>query len=227
MNIIISSTMHITEDVSIGYDVLAANAKLARSNRITLEKFGITAFNIMGAIGSGKTLLIEKTIEQLDYRIGAIAGDVVARLDASRFEKLGIPTIGLNTGKECHLDAHLVEHGLMKLPLDKLDILFIENVGNLICPADYELGEHKRIVIVSVSEGDDIVEKHPLIFSTADLIIVNKIDIAEAVNADPDKMVRDARIINPRIDVLKMSLKTGEGFEEWLEFIKEVSLRQT
>ncbi len=214
--------MHITEDVSIGYDVLAANAKLARNNRITLEKFGITAFNIMGAIGSGKTLLIEKTIGQLDYRIGAIAGDVVARLDASRFEKLGIPTIGLNTGKECHLDAHLVEHGLLKLPLDKLDILFIENVGNLICPADYELGEHKRIVIVSVSEGDDIVEKHPLIFSTADLIIVNKIDIAEAVNADPDKMVRDARIINPRIDVLKMSLKTGEGFEEWLEFIKEV-----
>lgn len=168
--------MHITEDVSIGYDVLAANAKLARNNRITLEKFGIT--------------------------------------------------IGLNTGKECHLDAHLVEHGLLELPLDSLDILFIENVGNLICPADYELGEHKRIVIVSVSEGDDIVEKHPLIFSTADLIIVNKIDIAEAVNADPDKMVRDARIINPRIDVLKMSLKTGEGFTEWIEFIKEVSLRQ-
>lgn len=221
--------MHITEEVSIGYDVLAANAKLARNNRIALEKFGITAFNIMGAIGSGKTLLIEKTIGQLgsDYRIGAIAGDVVARLDASRFEKLGIPTIGLNTGKECHLDAHLVEHGLLKLPLDSLDILFIENVGNLICPADYELGEHKRIIIVSVSEGDDIVEKHPLIFSTADLVIVNKIDIAEAVNADPDKMVSDARIINPRIDVLKMSLKTGEGFNEWIEFIKKVSLRQT
>ena len=215
--------MHTTENISIGYDVLEANKKLARNNQNELEKFGITAFNIMGAIGSGKTLLIEKTIEQLDYRIGAIAGDVVARLDASRFEKLGIPTIGLNTGKECHLDAHLVEHGLMKLPLDSLDILFIENVGNLICPADYELGEHKRIIIVSVSEGDDIVEKHPLIFTTADLIIVNKIDIAEAVNADPDKMVRDARIINPRIDVLNMSLKTGEGFNEWIDFIQEVS----
>jgi len=213
--------MHTTEDISIGYDVLEANKKLARNNRITLEKYGITAFNIMGAIGSGKTLLIEKTIERLgdSYRIGAIAGDVVARLDASRFEKLGIPVIGLNTGKECHLDAHLVEHGLTQLPLDKLDILFIENVGNLICPADFELGEHKRVVIVSVSEGDDIVEKHPLIFSTADLIIINKIDIAEAVNADADKMVRDARIINPRIDVLKMSLKTGEGFDKWIEFI--------
>ncbi len=215
-------TMHTTE-VPIGYDVLAVNAELARQNRNDLDKFGITAFNIMGAIGSGKTLLIEKTIERMgkSCRIGAIAGDVVARIDAARFEKFGIPTIGLNTGKECHLDAHLVEHGLEKLPLDSLDILFIENVGNLICPADYELGEHKRVVIVSVSEGDDIVEKHPTIFTTADLIIVNKIDIAEAVSADADKMVKDARIINPRIDVLKMSLKIGEGFEEWVDFVEK------
>ncbi|MDD5472988.1 MAG: hydrogenase nickel incorporation protein HypB [Candidatus Methanoperedens sp.] len=214
--------MHTTE-VPIGYDVLAVNAELARSNRRNLEKHGITAFNIMGAIGSGKTLLIEKTIELLgkSCRIGAIAGDVVARIDAARFEKYGIPVIGLNTGKECHLDAHLVEHGLFELPLDSLDILFIENVGNLICPSDYELGEHKRVVVVSVSEGDDIVEKHPVIFSTADLIIVNKIDIADAVNADADKMVKDAHIINPRIDVLKLSLKTGEGFDDWIDFVKK------
>lgn len=213
--------MHNTE-VPIGYDVLAVNAELARRNRDKLDRFGITAFNIMGAIGSGKTLLIEKTIEQLgkSRRIGAIAGDVVARIDAVRFEKFGIPTVGLNTGKECHLDAHLVEHGLEELPLGALDILFIENVGNLICPSDYELGEHKRVVMVSVSEGDDIVEKHPVIFSTADLIIVNKIDIADAVNADADKMVKDARIINPRIDVLKMSLKTGEGFKKWMDFVE-------
>ncbi len=214
--------MHSIE-VPIGYDVLEVNSELARRNRDALEKHGITAFNIMGAIGSGKTLLIEKTIERLgkNLRIGAIAGDVIARIDAARFEKYGIPTIGLNTGKECHLDAHLVEHGLLELPLDSLDILFIENVGNLICPADFELGEHKKVVIVSVSEGDDIVEKHPLIFSTADLIIVNKIDIAEAVDADADKMVSDARLINPRIDVLKMSLKTGEGFGEWVDFVKK------
>lgn len=214
-------TMHTTEEVTVGYDVLGANTKLARKNRDVLDRYGITAFNIMGAIGSGKTMLVEKTIGRFGnkYRIGAIAGDVVARLDASRFEKLGVPTIGLNTGKECHLDAHLVKHGIESLPLDSLDILFIENVGNLICPADFELGEHKRVVVVSVSEGDDIVEKHPLIFSTADLIIVNKIDIADAVDADADKMVNDARMINPRIDVLKMSLKSGEGFQEWLDFI--------
>jgi hydrogenase nickel incorporation protein HypB len=215
--------MHTIEDVSINYDVLGENSRIASKNRNDLSRHGITAFNIMGAIGSGKTLLIEKTIEKLGnkYRIGAIAGDVIARIDAARFEKYGIPTIGLNTGKECHLDAHLVEHGLEGLPLDSLDILFIENVGNLICPTDYELGEHKRVVVVSVSEGDDIVEKHPLIFSTADLIIVNKIDIAEPVNADADKMVQDARTINPRIGVLKMSLRTGEGFLEWIDFVEK------
>ncbi len=214
--------------IPIGFDVLKANAEIARNNRNNLDRHGVKAFNIMGAIGSGKTLLIEKTIKRLGdkYRIGAIAGDVIARIDAARFEKYGIPTIGLNTGKECHLDAHLVEHGLSGMPLGSLDLLFIENVGNLICPTDYELGEHKRVVVVSVSEGDDIVEKHPLIFSTADLIIVNKIDIAEAVNADADKMVKDARIINPRIDVLKMSLKTGEGFEEWIGFVEKSHERQ-
>ncbi len=219
--------MH-TVEVPVGYDVLAVNAELARRNRDKLERHGVTAFNIMGAIGSGKTLLIEKTVMKLGKtsRIGAVAGDVVARIDAARFEKYGIPTIGLNTGKECHLDAHLIEHGLEKLPLDSLDIIFFENVGNLICPADYDLGEHKRVVIVSVSEGDDIVEKHPTIFITADLVIVNKIDIAEAVNADADKMVRDARTINPRIDVLKMSLKTGEGFDAWIDFVKE-SIKKT
>ncbi len=215
--------MHTTEEVSINYDILEANAEIARNNRNNLDRYNVIAFNIMGAIGSGKTLLIEKTIEKLGkkYRIGAIAGDVVARIDTARFEKYGIPAVGLNTGKECHLDAHLVEHGLESLPLDSLDLLFMENVGNLICPTDFELGEHKRIVIVSVSEGDDIVEKHPLIFSTADLIIVNKIDIAGAVSADADKMVRDARIINPRTDVLRMSLKTGEGFEGWIDFVEE------
>lgn len=219
--------MHTTEEVSIEYDVLRKNTEIAHKNRNNLDRLGVTAFNIMGAIGSGKTLLIENTIERLGdrCRIGAIAGDVVARIDAARFEKFKIPTIGLNTGKECHLDAHLVEHGLESLPIDSLDLLFIENVGNLICPADYELGEHKRVIVVSVSEGDDIVEKHPLIFSTADLIIVNKIDIAQAVNADADKMVQDARMINPRIDVLKMSLKTGDGFEEWIDFVKRSRIK--
>ncbi len=213
--------MHTTE-VSIEYDILKENAAIARKNRHLLERFNIKAFNIMGAIGSGKTLLIENTIKKLDkLRVGVIAGDVVASIDAARFEKLGIPVIGLNTGKECHLNAHLVEHALKSLPLHSLDILFIENVGNLICPTDYDLGEHIRVVMVSVSEGDDIVEKHPLIFRTADIIIINKIDIAEAVDADPEKMLEDARTLNPKVKALKMSLKTGEGFEEWMCFVNK------
>ena len=145
----------------------------------------------------------------------------MASIDMARFLKHGAPAVGLNTGKECHLDAHLVEQEFSDLPIGELDIIFIENVGNLICPTDYRLGEHKRVVVVSVSEGDDIVEKHPLIVSNADLVIVNKIDIGEAVDADADadKMVKEVREINHAIDVLKMRLKTREGFGEWIGFI--------
>ncbi|MDD2778063.1 MAG: hydrogenase nickel incorporation protein HypB, partial [Methanocellales archaeon] len=153
-------------EVEVGHDVLEANEELALRNHHLLNGFGIIAFNIMGAIGSGKTTLIELAIEMLGgrYRIGVIAGDIVADIDANRFKRYDVPVIAMNTGKECHLDALLVKNALDQLPLDDLDILLIENVGNLICPADYSLGESKRVVIVSVSEGDDIVEKHPMIF---------------------------------------------------------------
>ncbi|HID26752.1 MAG TPA: hydrogenase nickel incorporation protein HypB, partial [Methanosarcinales archaeon] len=185
--------MHMT--INIEHDVLQANKEIAIQNNNLLNKYKVTAFNIMGAIGSGKTTLIELAIQKLSkkYKIGVIAGDIVARIDASRFEALGVPTIGMNTGKECHLDALMVEHALKKLPLRDLDLLFIENVGNLICPVDYILGEHKRVVMVSVSEGDDIVNKHHKIFKESDLAIINKIDIAEAVGVDADKMMQDAQ----------------------------------
>lgn len=211
--------------VEVGYDILQANEALAEKNRRLLDGSGVTAFNIMGAIGSGKTTLIELAIERLGdrYGIGAIAGDIVADIDAERFKQHNVPTVAMNTGKECHLDAHLVEHALERLPLDDMDILFIENVGNLICPTDYLLGEHHRVVIVSVSEGDDIVEKHPMIFKTCSLAIVNKVDIAKAVNADADKMVDDVLRINPRIKALKTSKTTRQGVDDWIKFI-EVSV---
>ncbi|MDD2666312.1 MAG: hydrogenase nickel incorporation protein HypB [Methanocellales archaeon] len=210
-------------EVEVGHDVLEANEELALRNRHLLNGFGIIAFNIMGAIGSGKTTLIELAIERLGcrYRIGVIAGDIVADIDANRFKRYGVPVIAMNTGKECHLDALLVKNALDQLPLEDLDILLIENVGNLICPADYSLGESKRVVIVSVSEGDDIVEKHPMIFRTCDLAIVNKVDISEAVGADADKMVSDALRLNPSIKVLKTSKKVGESIDGWIEFIEE------
>ncbi len=215
--------MHFVSVLDIGKDLLKANKKHADKNRKLLNKHGVVAFDFMGAIGSGKTLLIEKLAEILKdkYKIGCIAGDVIAKYDAERMKKHNVQVIPLNTGKECHLDAHLVGHALSDLDLNNMDILFIENVGNLICPTDFDLGTHKRIVVVSVTEGDDTVEKHPMIFKTADLTIINKIDIADAVGADPLKMEKDAKQINPDMEIILTSIKKGEGIDKVVEFIEK------
>ncbi|NPA63107.1 MAG: hydrogenase nickel incorporation protein HypB [Methanococci archaeon] len=215
--------MHLVGVLEVAKDILKANKRLADKNRKLLNKHGVVAFDFMGAIGSGKTLLIEKLIDSLKdkYKIACIAGDVIAKFDAKRMEEHGAKVIPLNTGKECHLDAHLVGHALEDLNLDEIDLLFIENVGNLICPADFDLGTHKRIVVVSTTEGDDTIEKHPEIMRTADLIIINKVDLAEAVGADVNKMKEDAKKINPNAKVVLLSLKTMEGFDEVLNFIEE------
>jgi hydrogenase nickel incorporation protein HypB len=215
--------MHFVSVLDIGKDLLKANKKHADKNRKLLNNHGVVAFDFMGAIGSGKTLLIEKLAEILKdkYKIGCIAGDVIAKYDAERMKKHNVQVIPLNTGKECHLDAHLVSHAISDLDLNNIDILFIENVGNLICPTDFDLGTHKRIVVVSVTEGDDTVEKHPMIFKTADLTIINKIDIADAVDADPLKMKKDAEQINPDMEVVLTSIKKGEGIDKVVEFIEK------
>lgn len=211
--------MHV---IGVGRDVFEINNRIAERNRKLFREKGILAINLMGAIGSGKTALIEVLSKRMkDYRIAAIAGDVVSDLDAKRLEKTGIPVVGVNTGRECHLDAHLVEHALEKLPLEEIDILFIENVGNLICPVDFDLGALVNIAIVSVSEGDDTVEKHPMIFASSNAAIINKIDIAEAVSADPLKMRDDALRINPDLKVFLTSIKTGKGLDEFIDWIKE------
>ena len=207
-------------EVEAEHDVLSLNKKLARENREFLDKHGVVAINVMGAIGSGKTLLIEKTIDALKdkVKIGAILGDVVAKDDYERVARHGIKAVPLNTGKECHLDAHLVHHVIDKF--GDVDVLFIENVGNLICPVDFDLGETYRVVMVSVTEGDDVVGKHPEIFRLADVIIINKISLADAVEADVNKMLEDARRLNPNAKIIKMDLKKGIGFEEWLEWLR-------
>lgn len=206
--------MHKIAEVEIQHDIMVANRKLAQKNQKILDNSNVFGVDVLGAIGSGKTSLIEQLIQEIKYPVAVIAGDVISKFDAGRFEQYDVPVIGLNTGKECHLDAQLVEHAFHDLPLDEVDILFIENVGNLICPVDFDLGAHMRMVVISVSEGDDTVEKHPLIFKDADLVVINKIDIAEAVGADSDKMVDDVVKLNPDVQVIKTSLKTGEGFKE-------------
>lgn len=206
--------MHKIAEVEVQHDIMVANRKLARKNQRLFDKNHVFSVDVVGAIGSGKTSLIEALIDAMNYKIGVIAGDVISKYDAGRFENHDVPVVGLNTGKECHLDAHLVEHALHDLPLDEIDILFIENVGNLICPVDFDLGSHMRMVVISVTEGDDTVEKHPLIFQDADLVVINKVDLADAVGADSDKMVNDVEEINPDVQVIKTSLKTGTGFDE-------------
>lgn len=213
--------MHKIADVEIQHDIMVANKKLAQRNQRLLDKNDVFSVDVLGAIGSGKTSMIELLIQKLDDKVGVIAGDVISKFDAGRFQKHGVPVEGLNTGKECHLDAHLVEHAIEDLPLDKIDILFIENVGNLICPVDFDLGSHMRMVVVSVTEGDDTVEKHPLIFKDADLVVINKIDIADAVGADAEKMVEDAKMLNPNVEIIKSSLKTGEGVDDIIKAIEK------
>lgn len=213
--------MHKIADVEIQHDIMVANKKLAQRNQRILDKANVFSVDVLGAIGSGKTSLIELLIKKSDEKIGVIAGDVISKFDAGRFQQYDIPVVGLNTGKECHLDAHLVEHAIEDMPLDEIDTLYIENVGNLICPVDFDLGSHMRMVVISVSEGDDTVEKHPLIFKDADLIVINKIDIADVVGADAEKMVKDAKYLNPDVKIIKSSLKTEEGLNEIIKAIKD------
>jgi hydrogenase nickel incorporation protein HypB len=173
----------------------------------------------MGSVGSGKTSLIEATVERLKgkYRIAMIAGDVATTIDADRVERHGVPTVQINTGKECHLDANLVDKALGRLNLGDLDLLFVENVGNLICPGDFPIGAQKRVVVVSVTEGPYMVVKHPLIFQIAHVAVINKVDLATAMGVDPDMLARDASRVNSKIKVVKTNARTGQGIDAFIE----------
>lgn len=212
--------MHKVVEVEMGADLLTANRRLAEENHALLRSHGIRGFDLVGSIGSGKTLLAERMIPLLraqGRRPAAIAGDVAGDDDYRRYLAHGIPAVNLNTGKECHLDAHMVEHALAELPLREIDVLFVENVGNLVCPGDFPLGTDMRIVVISVTEGDDMVRKHPLIFTTSDIVVINKIDLAGSVEVDPQVLVRDAKKVNPRASVLLTDAKHGQGVAELVE----------
>jgi hydrogenase nickel incorporation protein HypB len=201
-------------DVSIEKDVYDVNNRIAHANEHLLRSHGVRAFDLLGAIGSGKTALIERLVPLLrerGIRPAAIAGDVYGDDDFQRIVATGIPAYNANTGKECHLDAHLVEHALEHLPLDEIDLLFIENVGNMVCPTDFRLGAEKRIVVVSTTEGDDVVNKHPMMFRESSIGIINKIDLAEYVGSNPDRMESDMHRYNPEMQVFRTNLKTGAG----------------
>lgn len=212
--------MHQVVTVDMERDLLEANRKLAEENHSVLREKGIISVDILGSIGSGKTLLIERMSDILikkGVKVGAITGDVAGDDDYRRVSEHGIPAININTGKECHIDAHLAEHALEKLDLDAIDFLFIENVGNLVCPADFPLGTDRRIVVISVTEGEDMVRKHPAIFRESDLIIINKSDLAEIMEVDIDILKKDAATVRPDSKIFVTDAKHGVGIEELLE----------
>ena len=200
-------------DIELDENLKRANDQIAEENQRLLQKHGVQAIDIMGSIGSGKTSLIEHLVRQLrdKYRIAAFKGDLTSRIDAERISGLGVQSVQINTGRECHLDANLVRKALAKIDLNTLDILFIENVGNLICPADFPLGSSKRVVVVSVTEGPYMVVKHPFIFAEADVAVINKIDLASQMNVDIRKLGNDVHTINAKTSVTFTNCRTGEG----------------
>jgi len=209
--------------VQIVKDILSANEQIAQENRRLFDEKGVFVLNIIAAPGAGKTSLIERTIEPLRgrLRIGVIEGDVASSIDADRIARLGIPAVQINTGGACHLDANMVCVALPRLPLDETDLLFIENVGNLICPTNFALGEHLKVIVASSPEGDDKPYKYPGMFSVVDVLVLNKVDLLPLLQFDLDYFRRGVEALNPDVAFFPMSCKTGEGVQEWIDWLVE------
>jgi hydrogenase nickel incorporation protein HypB len=209
--------------VSVVEDILSANDRLAASNRERLDAAGVFAINLMASPGAGKTSLITRTVEALrdDFSIGAIDGDIATSLDADRIAALGIPAVQVNTGGACHLDAVMLQEALPQLSLEELDLLIVENVGNLVCPASFELGVHRKVLIASVPEGDDKPYKYPVMYRGVDVVILNKTDVLDAFDFDVDYFRRGVEALNPDLRFLPLSCKTGEGVESWLAWLRK------
>ena len=203
-------------DIELEHSLLEANAKLARENRALLDQHGVTAFDFMGAIGSGKTTVIARLVERLKEKFGIAVfnGDATVANDTEPIAKQGIPVVQIATVNGCHLDANLVGKGLKKIDLPSLDLVLIENIGNLICPAEFPLGSRSRVVVVSVTEGPWMVKKHPHMFLGAEIVVINKIDLADAMGVKVEQLVRDVHTLKPDIRVVPSSCKTGEGLDE-------------
>lgn len=202
--------------------VEADNDLLADQINKELIKRGIKSVDIVGAIGAGKTAILEKITEKLskNYRILVICGDITTRIDADRIEKHNAETVQINTGRECALNAYHINQVIKNKDLNEYDLIFIENVGNLICPSDFKLGTDKRITIVSITEGEWVIEKHPMLFKMSDIAVINKIDLLERLGTDIDKMVNDAKRFNPNIKVITTSAKNGKNIDKLIEALE-------
>lgn len=219
--------MHQTFDAALEINLLHVNQEGADHNREHFDAWGITCLNIMSSPGAGKTVLLEKTLATLkDYlSIAVIEGDMTTELDADRLRQYGVPVIAINTGRSCHLDSQMVAGGIHTLeheynPQD-IDLVLVENVGNLVCPAEFEVGEHAKVALLSVTEGEDKPLKYPVMFQEADCLLITKIDLVPYVDIDLNRIINNVRQINPHVEIIAVSTKTGEGLEDWFNWVKK------
>jgi len=211
----------VSQVIAAKTNVLQANAEAAAANREAFRVRGLKAINLMSAPGAGKTAILETTIRLLGgkYRLAVIEGDLQTSSDADRIRALGITAYQINTGNGCHLDARMVQRAFAELPAEQLEILFIENVGNLVCPAAFDLGEDFRVVVFSVPEGEDKPKKYPAMFNKADVVLINKIDLLPYLGLELGTLQQNVQAVNPRALVYPVSCRTGEGFDAWLAWL--------
>ncbi len=209
-------------EIKVLKDILSANDQIARKNRELLEKNKVYSINIMASPGAGKTSLVLQTIKALGktVKIGVIEGDISSSIDAQIVGKEGVPVVQINTGGECHLDANMIQNALNNLPLKEIGLLLIENVGNLVCPAEFNLGEHRKVLVASVPEGDDKPYKYPLMFTTVDAVVLNKTDLLPYVKFNVDAFTRAILGINAKVKIFPISCTTGEGVPAWSKWLK-------
>ena len=221
--------MHRTR-IKVAADALDANETIARANREDFDRTGVAVVNLMSAPGAGKTMLLERVLaEPGDRRVGVLEGDVEGSLDADRLAGLHVPVVQLNTaggfGGECHLDANMVRSALGSLPLDDIDLLVIENVGNLVCPAEFRVGEDARVMVASVTEGEDKPLKYPLMFRTCELVVINKIDLLPHLDFDLDRFLFNLDAVHPDVARMQVSARTQEGIDEWRDWMARLPER--
>jgi hydrogenase nickel incorporation protein HypB len=216
--------------VKVVEDALDANATIARANRDDFDRAGVSVVNLMSSPGAGKTTLLEAGLRALagrGVRAGVLEGDVAGSYDADRIAHLHVPVAQIQTeqgfGGECHLDANMVRSALPSLPLDDIDLLVVENVGNLVCPAEFRIGEDLKAMVVSVTEGEDKPLKYPLMFRTCDLVVINKIDLLPHLDFDLEKLVHHVDAVHPGVRTLLVSARTGEGIEEWTDWLTQAA----
>ncbi len=208
--------------IQVMESILEFNDARAAENRALLESHGVFAVNLMSSPGSGKTTLLERTLERLPRgrRAGVIEGDIQTARDAERIERFHVPIVQINTGSACHLDGEMIAKALAELPLDEIDLLFIENVGNLVCPAEFRVGEHHKVIILSVTEGDDKPLKYPLMFRESTALIINKLDLLPHTDFSMDAARANARQIHQELEILETSCVSGQGLDRWIEWLE-------